>query len=88
MDVLYRFAAAINQHALEFALLDSLDVGKPVSDMLTGDVPAAALTVQYFAETIDKLDGIVTNTAKDAFHYILASRWASSAALRRGTIRC
>jgi gamma-glutamyl-gamma-aminobutyraldehyde dehydrogenase len=71
MEVLYRFAAAINQHALEFALLDSLDVGKPVKDMLDGDVPAAALTFQYFAETIDKLEGVVTSTKRDAFHYIL-----------------
>jgi 4-guanidinobutyraldehyde dehydrogenase / NAD-dependent aldehyde dehydrogenase len=71
MEVLYRFAAAINEHALEFALLDTLDVGKPISDMLEGDVPAAALTFQYFAETIDKIDGVVTTTAADAFHYIL-----------------
>ncbi len=71
MQVLYRFAAAINQHTLEFALLDSLDVGKPVMDMITGDVPAAALTFQYFAETIDKAEGVVTTTADDAFHYIL-----------------
>src|SRR5271163_3026659 len=28
MEVLYRLAAAINEHTLEFALLDSLDVGK------------------------------------------------------------
>jgi acyl-CoA reductase-like NAD-dependent aldehyde dehydrogenase len=71
MEVLYRLAAAIDEHALEFALLDSLDVGKPVTDMLTGDIPAAALTFQYFAETIDKIEGIVTTTATDAFHYIL-----------------
>jgi gamma-glutamyl-gamma-aminobutyraldehyde dehydrogenase len=71
MDVLFRLAAAIDAHALEFALLDSLDVGKPVRDMLEGDVPAAALTFQYFAETIDKLDGVVTSTKADAFHYIL-----------------
>jgi gamma-glutamyl-gamma-aminobutyraldehyde dehydrogenase len=71
MEVLYRLAAAINQHALEFALLDSIDVGKPVMDMITGDVPAAALTFQYFAETIDKAEGVVTTTASDAFHYIL-----------------
>src|SRR5215472_16831026 len=51
LGVLYRFVTAINEHALEFALLDSLDVGKPVRDMLEGDVPAAALTFQYFAET-------------------------------------
>ncbi len=71
MQVLYRFAQAIDEHTLEFALLDSLDVGKPVMDMITGDVPAAALTFQYFAETIDKVEGTVTTTASDAFHYIL-----------------
>lgn len=71
MDVLYRFARLIEEHALEFALLDSLDVGKPVTDMLTGDVPAAALTFQYFGETIDKVEGTVTSTASDAFHYII-----------------
>ncbi len=71
MEVLYRLANLIDEHALEFALLDSLDVGKPVVEMLTGDVPAAALTFQYFGETIDKIEGVVTNTASDAFHYIL-----------------
>ena len=71
MKVLYRLVNLIDEHALEFALLDSLDVGKPVLEMLTGDVPAAALTFQYFGETIDKIEGVVTNTASDAFHYIL-----------------
>lgn len=52
-------------------MLNSLDVGKPVTDMITGDVPAAALTFQYFAEAIDKIEGVVTNTAAHAFHYIL-----------------
>jgi acyl-CoA reductase-like NAD-dependent aldehyde dehydrogenase len=71
MEVLYRFARMIEERALEFALLDTLDVGKPISDTLTGDVPAAALTFQYFGETIDKIEGTVTATASDAFHYII-----------------
>lgn len=71
MEVLYRFARLIEERALEFALLDTLDVGKPISDTLTGDVPAAALTFQYFGETIDKIEGTVTSTASDAFHYII-----------------
>jgi acyl-CoA reductase-like NAD-dependent aldehyde dehydrogenase len=71
MAILYRFAALIEENALELGLLDSLVVGKPIIEAATGDVPAAALTFQYFAETIDKFDGIVTNTAADAFHYIL-----------------
>ncbi|MFM0515181.1 aldehyde dehydrogenase family protein [Paraburkholderia sp. RL17-373-BIF-A] len=71
MEVLYRFAKLIEDHALEFSLLDSMDVGKPVTDMLSGDVPAAALTFQYFGETIDKIEGTITSTAADAFHYIV-----------------
>ncbi len=89
MEVLYRFAAAINEHILEFALLDSLDVGKPVMDMITGDVPAAALTFQYFAETIDKVEGAGHHDSGVTRSTIsCANRWASSLASRRGTIRC
>jgi gamma-glutamyl-gamma-aminobutyraldehyde dehydrogenase len=46
-------------------------MGKPISEMVNIDVPGAAMTFQYFAETIDKIDGQVTNTAASEFHYIL-----------------
>ena len=71
MNVLYRYAKLINEHAMEFALLDTLDMGKPIMDMINSDVPGSALTFQYFAETIDKIDGQVTNTAASEFQYIL-----------------
>jgi gamma-glutamyl-gamma-aminobutyraldehyde dehydrogenase len=71
MSVLYRYAQLISDHVKEFALLDTLDMGKPISDMIRSDVPGAARTFQFFAETIDKLDGMVTNTAPNALHYIL-----------------
>jgi gamma-glutamyl-gamma-aminobutyraldehyde dehydrogenase len=71
MRVLYRFSELIAEHVKEFALLDTLDMGKPISEMIGSDVPGAANTVQFFAETIDKLDGMVTNTAANALHYIL-----------------
>ncbi|MDY0022779.1 aldehyde dehydrogenase family protein, partial [Arenimonas caeni] len=38
--VLVRFAELINQHADELALLESLDMGKPISDALNVDVAA------------------------------------------------
>jgi hypothetical protein len=31
-----------------------MDVGKPVMEVLTGDVPAAALTFQYFGEGVSR----------------------------------
>lgn len=71
MEILYKYAALIKEHAAEFALIDTLDMGKPISDMLNIDVPFSALTFQYFGETIDKIEGAVTSTASDALHYIL-----------------
>jgi len=71
MEVLYHFSRLIDQNAERFALLDTLCMGKPITDMLTIDVPGSAKTFAYFAELVDKIDGSVTATAQDAFHYIL-----------------
>jgi gamma-glutamyl-gamma-aminobutyraldehyde dehydrogenase len=71
LTVLSRLAQLIDSHAEQFALLDSLTMGKPINDMLTIDVPQAVQTFSYFAELCDKVDGAVTATASDALHYIL-----------------
>jgi gamma-glutamyl-gamma-aminobutyraldehyde dehydrogenase len=71
LAVLSRFAGLIQSNAERFALLDTLTMGKPINDMLTIDVPSAVQTFTYFAELSDKIDGAVTATAADAFHYIL-----------------
>ena len=46
-------------------------MGKPITDMVTIDVPAAATQFHIFRRIVDKIDGAVTATAADAFHYIL-----------------
>ena len=71
LAVLAKLAGLIEANAERFALLDTLTMGKPIRDMLASDVPAAAQTFAYFAELSDKVDGAVTATASDAFHYIL-----------------
>lgn len=71
MDVLYRYARLLGAHADSLAVMDVLDVGKPIRDMLDADIPMSVDCFQYFAETIDKIDGQVTSTAHDALHYIL-----------------
>jgi len=71
MAVLANYARLIENNAERFSLLDTLCMGKPIRDMVSGDVPASATTFAYFAELIDKIDGSVTSTAADAFHYIL-----------------
>lgn len=71
MDVMYRIARLMETHADEFALLDCLDMGKSISELTGGDVPFSTLTFQYFAETIDKIDGMVTSTDPSALHMIV-----------------
>jgi gamma-glutamyl-gamma-aminobutyraldehyde dehydrogenase len=69
--VLAAFARLIEANAERFALLDTLCMGKPIRDMLTIDIPAAATNFAFFGELTDKIDGTVTATAPEAFHYIL-----------------
>ena len=71
MAVMAAYSRLILENAEKFSLLDTLCMGKPINDMLTIDVPAAARNFEYFGELIDKIDGAVTATAFDAFHYIL-----------------
>jgi len=57
--ILKRFAALIREHGNELALLETLDVGKPIGDTTSVDVPGAAYCVEWFAEAIDKIGGEV-----------------------------
>ena len=53
--VLVRWAGLIEKHAEEIALLECLDVGKPISDTLKVDVPSAVRTIRWSGEAIDKI---------------------------------
>lgn len=51
---LLRLAELITAHTDELALMETLDMGKPISDTLAYDIPEAACTYAWYAETIDK----------------------------------
>jgi acyl-CoA reductase-like NAD-dependent aldehyde dehydrogenase len=53
--ILHRFADLIRLHNRELGLLETMDVGKPISDSLAVDAPFAADCIQYYAEFADKL---------------------------------
>ncbi len=53
--VLVRWADLIEDHADEIALLESLDVGKPIADTTGIDVPSAVRTIRWSGEAIDKV---------------------------------
>src|SRR5437868_2998757 len=54
---LWRVGDMIEERALEFAQLDSLDNGMPINDALLFFVPFAAATFRYYAGWVTKLDG-------------------------------
>ena len=71
MEVLYRFADLIEAHAEAFAVLDAQDMGKPIAEMLTIDVPGSLACFRFMAEAADKITGSTTATGEQALHYIL-----------------
>jgi acyl-CoA reductase-like NAD-dependent aldehyde dehydrogenase len=68
--ILLKLAESIRSNREELALLESLDVGKPIRDALSVDVPSAAKTIQWYAETIDKVYGEVGPTGPDALSLV------------------
>ena len=71
MEILYGFADLIDQHAEELAVLETLDMGKPIGDVIAEDLPAVIETFRFMAEGIDKIEGTVTNTDNDAMHLVI-----------------
>jgi 4-(gamma-glutamylamino)butanal dehydrogenase len=60
--VLLKLAELVNAHAVELALLDSMDMGKLVSEAFTVDVPSAAGLFAYYGEALDKINGEIAPT--------------------------
>ena len=60
--VLLKFAQLIEQHGDELALLESLDMGKPVSDARAVDVAATIRCMAWTGEALDKVYGEVAAT--------------------------
>jgi 4-guanidinobutyraldehyde dehydrogenase / NAD-dependent aldehyde dehydrogenase len=52
---LLRLADLMESNTEELALLETLDMGKPIQYSLTVDIPAAVRCVRWYAEAIDKL---------------------------------
>jgi acyl-CoA reductase-like NAD-dependent aldehyde dehydrogenase len=67
---LQRFAELILQHKEELALLETLDMGKPISDSLAVDVPSTARCIAWYAEAGDKVYDEVAPTGHDALALI------------------
>jgi acyl-CoA reductase-like NAD-dependent aldehyde dehydrogenase len=64
--VLLRLADLMLEHREELALLETLDMGKPISDSLAVDVPSAANCIRWYGEAVDKIYDEVAPTGPNA----------------------
>ena len=69
--ILLRFAELISEHADELALLETLDMGKPIRDAQRVDIPLSAECIAYYGEAIDKVYDEVAPTQESSVVMIL-----------------
>ena len=68
--MLLRFAELIRKHREELALTETMDMGKPISDSMKIDIPAAANSIAWYAEAIDKVYDEVAPTGHESLALI------------------
>ncbi len=68
--ILQRFAEKILGAKEELALLETLDMGKPIRFSLAVDVPSAARCIAWYAEAVDKVYDEIAPTASNALALI------------------
>jgi len=68
--ILQRFAERILAAKDELALLETLDMGKPIQYSLAVDVPSTARTIAWYAEAIDKVYDEIAPTPASALALI------------------
>lgn len=68
--ILIKFADLIAAHVEELALLETLDMGKPIKYSQSVDVPAAANCIRWYGEAIDKIYDEIAPTADNSLALI------------------
>lgn len=66
---LLKVADLIDLHAEKLAMIDTLDNGKPIRDMLAVDLPLASDHFRYFASAIRTQEGQATMIDKDTMSH-------------------
>ena len=77
----FRIARQLQERAREFAVLETMNGGKPIKESRDVDVPLAAAHFFYYAGWADKLEYAFPGAAR-------RGRWAWPARSSRGTSRC
>jgi acyl-CoA reductase-like NAD-dependent aldehyde dehydrogenase len=69
--IMFKLAELMERDLEELALLETLDMGKPIRDTRSVDVPTAINSIRWYAEALDKVYGEVATTPADRLSYIV-----------------
>ena len=66
-----KLAELMERDLEELAFLETLDMGKPIRDTLSVDIPTAINSIRWYAEALDKVYGEVATTPSDRLSFIV-----------------
>jgi 4-guanidinobutyraldehyde dehydrogenase / NAD-dependent aldehyde dehydrogenase len=64
--VLIKLADLMLQHREELALLETVDMGKPIADSMAVDIPSASNCIRWYGEAVDKIYDEVAPTGPNS----------------------
>ena len=86
--VLLALAELVEKHADELALLETLDMGKPVRDARRIDLPGVVRCLTWTAEAVDKLYGEIAPTGPHELGLVTREPAGVAAAVVPWNFRC
>lgn len=69
--IMFRLAELMERDLEELALLETLDMGKPIRDTRSIDIPTAINSIRWYAEALDKVYGEVATTPAERLSFIV-----------------
>jgi gamma-glutamyl-gamma-aminobutyraldehyde dehydrogenase len=69
--IMFRLAELMERDLEELALLETLDMGKPIRDTRAVDIPTAINSIRWYAEALDKVYGEVATTPAERLSFIV-----------------
>jgi gamma-glutamyl-gamma-aminobutyraldehyde dehydrogenase len=69
--IMFRLAELMERDLEELALLESLDMGKPIRDTRAIDIPTSINSIRWYAEALDKVYGEVATTPAERLSFVV-----------------
>jgi gamma-glutamyl-gamma-aminobutyraldehyde dehydrogenase len=70
-QIMFRLAELMERDLEGLALLETLDMGKPIRDTRAVDIPTAINSIRWYAEALDKVYGEVATTPAERLSFIV-----------------